>query len=286
MTRPGARADGVRLALTTLTVLPVRGPAVVDRHAAATAMALAPAVGLLLAVPAALLLAGTRELVVYNTPELLAPVAAVALLALLTRGLHLDGLVDTADGLASYRDPEGTRAVMRSPAAGPLGTAVLLFTVLAQVTALHACAFAGRGTASLGLAVVTGRVAVALACTPRYPAASREGLGALVAGTVPRALPWVWAALAGVTAAAYEAVDESRSTTGALVVACARPLLAVAAALLVVRLVLRHVVRRVGGVTGDVLGLVLEVATTVVLVVMAFDLPEELQRATGWSSRD
>ena len=46
--RPVRRPDGLRLALTTLTVLPVRGPAALDRRTAGRAMALAPLVGLLL----------------------------------------------------------------------------------------------------------------------------------------------------------------------------------------------------------------------------------------------
>ena len=40
--------SGLRLALTTLTVLPVRGPEEVDRRTAGRAMALAPLVGLVL----------------------------------------------------------------------------------------------------------------------------------------------------------------------------------------------------------------------------------------------
>ena len=51
-------------------------------------------VGLCAAVPGGLLL-------VFGTGPLLAAVASAAVPAALTRGLHLDGLADTADGLGS-----------------------------------------------------------------------------------------------------------------------------------------------------------------------------------------
>jgi adenosylcobinamide-GDP ribazoletransferase len=105
--------DGLRLALTTLTVARVRGPRRWDRAAAGRAMVLAPAVGALLAVvlvPVALVVDRLTA-----GPPLLAAALTVALSALLTRGLHLDGLADLADGLGSYRSPEQARAIMKAP---------------------------------------------------------------------------------------------------------------------------------------------------------------------------
>jgi adenosylcobinamide-GDP ribazoletransferase len=247
--------DGLRLALTTFTVLPARGDVVVDRRSAGTAMALAPALGLLLGAAAA------APLALATDAPLLGAVLAVALLALLTRGLHLDGLVDTVDGLASYRPAEQALRIMRSPEAGPLGVAALGLVLLAQVAALASCAEQGRGAVAVVLAVATGRLAVTLACGRGVPAASPTGLGAAVAGSVARP----------VAAAAVAAV---------LVVAVAAGLLdgdlplwlgplAVVAALAVAALLRRHAVRRLGGVTGDVLGSVVEAATTVALVVLA-----------------
>lgn len=257
--------DALRLALSTLTVAPVRGARVLDRRTAGRAMELAPLVGLLLGLAAAVVLYGFRLL--GDGHEALLPVVlAVATLALLTRGLHLDGLADLVDGLASYRDPDGARAVMKKPDIGPLGVAALVLVILTQVAALLACVQEGRGTASLVLAVVVGRLAVTAACRST-PAATDEGLGALVAGTVRPGLTTLWVAITGTAAAAYTTVDaDARGTDLERVVST---LVALGLALAAARLLRAHAVRRLGGLTGDVLGALAEVATTVCLVVLA-----------------
>lgn len=255
--------DGLRLALTTLTVARLRAPRQLDRRAAGQAMVLAPLVGLGLAVTAA---APVFLLRVLGAPDLLAAGVAVGLLALLTRGLHLDGLVDVVDGLGSYRDPVGTRAVMKRPDTGPLGVTALVLVLVVQVGALASAVGQHRGTLSLCLAAMTGRLAITAACA-RTPAAVPEGLGALVAGTVRAGVTPAWVVVLLVAGAGALAADPDATRGPAL-----RAGLAVAAVLLgllVARLARSHVVRRVGGLTGDVLGFLCEVATTVALVVLA-----------------
>ena len=250
--------DGLRLALTTLTVLPVRGPDRLDRSTAGTAMRLAPVVGLLLAVVLAGVLAGGEHLTV--GPPLLACALALAAHAVLTRGLHLDGLADLVDGLGSYGSPERAREIMKQPDVGALGLSAVVLVLLVQLAALQACVLAGRGSTALVVALVTARVAVTAACTVGVPAAAPDGLGALVAGTVGRG----WA-LSG-------AVATAGLGTGLAVlqeVPLWLPAVAVLAGLGSARLLRGHAVRRVGGITGDVLGALVETTTAVVLVVIA-----------------
>jgi adenosylcobinamide-GDP ribazoletransferase len=267
------RWNGLALSLTLLTVFPVRGTvppssahgsdSPPDPATVAAAMAWAPAVGLLLGVIAAAVLLVVDHLL--GAGPLTAAALAVASLALLSRGLHLDGLADLADGLGSGQPAPAALDIMRRSDIGPLGTVTLVLTVLIQVAALgHAeAAGHGRGLAALIAAVVTGRLALTWACRRGVPAARPDGLGALVAGTVRPAIPLV-TTLATVAAAAAaisaSVIGEPAGWTLPL---------AVVAGLAGAYLVQRHAVRRLGGITGDVLGAVAEVAVTVTLVVAA-----------------
>ncbi len=257
--------EALRLALTTLSVARVRAPEV-TRRTAGLAMELAPLVGLLLALVAAAVMFASRLLQDEQVSTTLPAVLAVGTMALLTRGLHLDGLADVADGLGSSRDPAGSREVMKASDIGPFGVVTVVLVLLVQIAALEGCVLAGRGTASLLLAVATGRLAITASCVS-VPAASPDGLGAMVAQTVRRFVTSAWfVALAG-GFALYATVDPD--TSGPAVVRVIRTVLAVALALGGCRLLRAHAVRRFGGLNGDVLGALSEIATAVALVVLS-----------------
>lgn len=241
--------DGLRLAVSWLTVLPVPVTREVDRDVAGTAIAVAPLVGLGLGGCAAGVL---LLLDLAGAPGLLAGFLTVAFLALVTRGMHLDGLADTADGLGSYGPPQRALDIMRDGPVGPFGVVALVLTLGAQAAALDADRWP-----SVVLAVAVGRTAFAVCCVRGVPAARPDGLGALVAGTQHVAVPVVW--LLGLTLVAPLA-DVDHPWLG--------PVAVVVAAGLVVTIV-RHTRRRFGGTTGDVLGAAAETATTAVLVVTA-----------------
>lgn len=257
--------EALRLALSIFTVARVR-PVDVNRNNAGRAMELAPLIGLLLGGVAAVVLLSGRMGQQDHGPSLLAAILATGSLALMTRGLHLDGLADLADGLGSYQDAEGARRVMKAPDIGPLGVVTLILVLAAQVAALQACVLAGRGTASLLLAVATGRLAITAGCA-RTPAATAEGLGAMVAQTVRTGVTSLWFAVLAGGFAAYAIVDPDSS--GAAGLKLTRTVVAVILALVVCRLVRDHAVRRLGGINGDVFGALSEIATTVTLIVLS-----------------
>ena len=248
------RLGGLRLAVTLLTAIPLPGQARGGNPDAKTwrsVMAWAPVVGLALGGIAAGVLALFAR--VLHTGPLLAAVLAVASLALLSRGLHLDGLADLADGLGSRRPAAAALAIMRQSDIGPFGVVTLVLTLMTQVAALARADELGRGYAALLTAGVGSRLAMTWACRRGVPSARPGGLGARVAGTMH---PAVAAALT--LAAFWLTVPLGVIFAGSL-----------AAGLAVSLGVAWAAVRRLGGITGDVLGAVAEIAVAACLLVTA-----------------
>ncbi|MDF3148168.1 adenosylcobinamide-GDP ribazoletransferase, partial [Streptomyces sp. T21Q-yed] len=123
---------GCGAALVALSVLPVKVSRW-DREAARGGMLCAPLVGVVLGCGAALV---ALLLLFLGAGPLLAAVAAAAVPAALTRGLHLDGLADTADGLGSGKPAEDALRIMKQSDIGPFGVITLVLVLFAQVAAL------------------------------------------------------------------------------------------------------------------------------------------------------
>jgi adenosylcobinamide-GDP ribazoletransferase len=252
---------GLRLAVTLLTAVPLPGGsgqgdrpggrAAPDRRIVATAMYLTPVVGLALGGVAAGVLIGCRA--AGHTGSLLAAVLAIAVLAALTRALHLDGLADTADGLGSRLPAAQALAVMKRSDIGPFGVVTLVLTLLVQVSALAQAERVGRGPLAVVVAAVAARLAITLACRRGVPSARLSGLGALVAGTVH---PAAAAALALAAVGGAAVLGTVYAVAVAVGLACSVLLTALA-------------VRRLGGITGDVLGAAAELTMAACLFVTA-----------------
>ncbi len=268
--------DALRLAFGTLTAVPVKPPSTVDKEVAGWAMSLGPVVGVVLGLLAAL---AAWALSLLWSPLLVA-VVLVGLLAVATRLIHWDGLADTADGLGSGDDPGIALEIMRRSDIGPFGvfSVVLVFAVqVAAVTALltphelvgvGSAVFGPTDTLPFGLdlsaivvAVVLGRLALAVACRTGQPAARSRGLGSAVAGSVGVAQLAVAGVAAVVVIVLAVVLGDVLGWLSALVAAVVSAIWALGATEL-----LR---RRVGGVTGDTLGALVETTTAVALVVLA-----------------
>jgi adenosylcobinamide-GDP ribazoletransferase len=273
-----------------LTVFPVRIGAV-DRVVAGRGMALAPFAGMSLGLVAAGVLLVVRYL---SGSAPLAAILAVGTLAWLTRGLHLDGLADLADGLGSRAPSQRALDIMKQSDIGPFGVVTLIFTLLVQIASIAQIQAAApppaplSGALALVVSCTAGRLAATWACRDGVPPARPDGLGALVAGAVRRSHaiaataasaavlalaalfihPWAGSACpaardhwaAGGAAGLCEAIGASGSV---LIVLVLSPAAGIGAA----ALLRRRAVRRLGGITGDVLGALVETATTVTLLV-------------------
>jgi len=243
--------DGLRLAIGTLTALPVRPPSHVDQRTARIAVLLAPPATVPLGVAVALTLWLTRLI---GVDPLASGLLAVGVLALGSRAFHLDGLADTADGLTASYDRERSLAVMKSGSVGPAGV-----TALIVVLGLQVVGFAGLADEPLaaGALVLASRAALALTCLHGIPAAPGDGLRTAFAGSVS----WPLALLRWVSAAAIAGV-----VFALLKMPWQDAAIGFAIATVLVGLVIRRAVTRLGGVTGDVFGAAIELTLATLLI--------------------
>jgi adenosylcobinamide-GDP ribazoletransferase len=193
---------------------------------------------------------GIATALAHPLPPLAAAAVALAAGALLTGGLHLDALADTADALAA-----STRAraleIMRDHAIGAYGAIALVLDLLVKAAAIAALASRHHALASLAAAGAVSRAApVALGAALPY-ARPGGGTGAsIAAGAGWRAL------VACVLAAALAAVAGVDGLVAAGVAA------AVAAAIGLGSRVW------IGGVTGDTLGAAVELSELAALLTL------------------
>ncbi len=255
--RISAVTGGLRLAVSTLTIVRAGAPRV-DARTAGAAMVSAPLVGL----GAGAAAAGVGQATYWWTQSsLTAAGLAIAALAALTRALHLDGLADTADGLGSGKPADQALAIMKRSDVGPFGVVTLVLVLLLQISGLTAAYTIHRGAVAVIVAAMTGRLAVTAACCAPIPAARPEGLGAWVAGSVRVRTAVVSGIVVAVVSGLLGLIIDAQT---AALAAAAVPL-GIAGALVL----LTRCVQRFGGITGDVLGALVETSTTIALLVVA-----------------
>ena len=166
--------------MSLFTTIPAGVSGMLDDEVAAKAILWLPGIGLLLGAIGGGVLLAVGTLNTTGPGRLLGAALAVAVIAVLTGGLHLDGLADTADGLGSRRPADAALEIMRRSDIGPMGVGALVLVLLIQVAAVAAVPRLPLAVAALALAEVTGRVSVVVATSS--PAARPGGFGALVAG--------------------------------------------------------------------------------------------------------
>jgi len=249
--------DGLKLAFGTLTAIPVPAPARIDRPVAGRAMSLAPLTQLPLV--CALLLWGwvVREVPV---PSPVAAAVTLVAISLATRGMHLDGLADTADGLSASYDRAKALDVMRRSNIGPSGVAAVVLVLMVDAAALASLLITWRGVVLVCISLLASRQLLAWGCSTGVPSARPEGLGATVAGSVHKAVVALgFVLLLGISALASHWSGLAWWTG---------PVAAGSAAVGGVA-VIHRTTRRLGGITGDVLGAVIEVSFAMALAASA-----------------
>ncbi|MCC3764537.1 adenosylcobinamide-GDP ribazoletransferase [Glycomyces sp. TRM65418] len=166
----------LRDALGFLTVLPLKaGPPTRG------AVVLFPAAGLVIG----LAWTGAAWLGLHIGGPLVAAGLVLLIDFALTGALHLDGLADTADGLASHRPPEEAREVMKDPRVGAVGAAALGTVLLLRFALVGAVAAVGQGWWMIALAPVIGRFALVWQLHRSAPRERSVAKGPAAAATLP-----------------------------------------------------------------------------------------------------
>lgn len=162
------------LALSFLTCLPIKINYEVSKEQMGRTLAFYPVVGLTLG----LIIAGVAWVGDYLHLGLAGDTLTVVTLVALTAGLHLDGLMDTFDGLLSGRPREQKLAIMKDSNVGAMGAIVLVCHLLVKITFLSVL-FVPDKYGVLVLMPAVGRWAMVYAIA-QYPyARNKPGLGSI-----------------------------------------------------------------------------------------------------------
>lgn len=272
--------NGLRSAVGFLTILPLAPRRASDGMASARGWF--PLVGLLLGAalvgidllftPVSLLFP-LSDTAIYQRPAfppLLSAALIVVALAALTRGLHLDGLMDSADALLGGFTRDRRLAILRDPNVGAFAVISVVCVMLIKVIAVSELPPLGRVSALL-LFPCLSRWAMLLTME-LYPYVRRRGLGtAFLRGRGRRQLAL------GLAVALFASVALAGVYGIALLAAASALAWGIGA----------WATRLLGGVTGDIYGAVNEIVETSLLVLMvaltAYTDPFALQSPLVWA---
>lgn len=224
--------------LTLLTRLPVRTRSACTMEDVARSMRWFPVIGGFIG----LFYAGTAWLCGLRFPPFVVATLIVVVEALLTGGLHFDGLADTADGFGGGRMREDVLRIMRDHAVGAYGVIAVALAIALKITTVGALIERQSSLPYLVIAPALGRWASVLAAAALpYARSEEDGLPNMV-GRVEAIVASVLAILIAAGLARWRGLVACALVAGVTASWCA----------------MCH--RRIGGVTGDTLGAITEVS--------------------------
>ena len=184
-------------------------------------------------------------------PPYLVGILDTGFLIIVTRGLHLDGLADTADGLGSCAPTEKALEIMKDSRTGALGVITLILVLMLKAGALTSISQKGAWQLLI-LAPCLSRWGLNVLSSASSYARLEGGLGEAFVGRKN----WYTLGLAGPTAlAAGWALGELRGVAAVMIVTIWSLFIAM------------WFRKRLGGVTGDVLGGHVELTEALLLLI-------------------
>ena len=238
------------LAISFLTIAPVYGNRIANDREFANSLYYYPLVGFII---------GMILFAVSRLSELLGPgIAAEAMIILawvmVTGALHLDGLMDSADGLFSGRDRERKLEIMKDSRVGAMGAITLVVVILLKLAFLDNLLITDKAWVLL-VAPAVGRFMMVYAIC-RYPyARSGGGLGAAFGGEA--GLPKLAGAALLLLAGSWLAQAWTALTAVIITIGLGA-------------LIAAWIARQLEGVTGDSFGALCECCETIFIITAVF----------------
>lgn len=233
------------VALEFLTILPIRLRKETDSKELAKSIMYFPVVGLFLGICLVIL----EYILSYFFPTSIVRLVLIGFLIFITGGLHIDGLADTIDALASRKKSEDALKIMRESTVGPIGASCIFIFILAKYIALGEF-FGGRLYAMFLLFPMAGRMGMVTACC-LFPYARAEGTGK---------------AFITKGAAKEFIISGTISFIAGIILFRARALFILGSVIIIVVILGKYFTKKLGGITGDILGFINEIGELVALL--------------------
>ena len=234
------------VALQFLTQIPVRFNSELDDRLIGKSILCYPVIGILIGLVLAVL-----SWILNSTPPLVASVLLLICWVLVTGGLHLDGLADSADAwIGGTGGRERTLAIMKDPNCGPAGVIAIVLLLLLKFVTLYTLLMVDNWVILI-LAAILGRTILPLLFLTT-PYVRPSGLGSLLAAQMPQRSTIAMVTLTAVLIPLALGINS----------------LWILTVIAGIFLIFRHLMlRRIGGMTGDTAGALVEITEASVLLV-------------------
>ncbi|MFC2016426.1 adenosylcobinamide-GDP ribazoletransferase [Chloroflexota bacterium] len=242
-------------ALSFLTIIPLPHRLEADPEEVGRSIGYFPIVGVIIG----LILAGVNWLLGLFLPSAVVNALLIVSLVVISGALHLDGFVDTCDGIAGHKTVEDRWRVMRDSRAGAFGIIGVLLLLLVKYVSLSSVP-EGWLTATLVLMPVLSRWAMVYALFA-YPYARLEGLGKVF----KQGASWQGFAVATIITLAV-AIGLARLANVAYFYLAG--LVAMLGVWVIVIAMANYLKRKFSGLTGDTYGAINEVAEVCLLILV------------------
>jgi adenosylcobinamide-GDP ribazoletransferase len=236
------------LALQFLTIIPVNFRVDLSASTFRRALIYFPLIGMLLG----LILSFVAVLLSLRLDSLAVSCLVMVLLAILTGGLHLDGLADTFDALGSRKSKDEMLVIMRDSRIGAMGVITLVSVILLKVALFNTLPITSRNGALIAMCVISRFVMVVMMYI--FPYARNEGKAKLFVDSKDKNV------LLAASLIALILVYIFCSWRGVLL------MLVVVVSLY---FFVRYIAKKINGITGDVIGASCELSEVLFLLAVA-----------------